>query len=69
MINIKEPDELVNLKIGEYGMYSGQVVVRYYGGLVSLSDPNNSWCFSTSSSDFKCRKLNPGTVITITVDK
>ena len=43
--------------------FDGHILLRYYGGWTSLTDPNHTW---DSTPDLVGRKLAPGTVVTLT---
>lgn len=58
-----------SMKVGDLAVLvgtedDGEIILRHYEGFVSLSDPQATWGMHM---DLPCRKLKPGTVITLTV--
>jgi len=56
------------MEVLEFGPHNGQILLRAYGSLISLTDPNGTWSFESLHlcPAFTGRKLQPGESITLT---
>jgi hypothetical protein len=60
-----------NMPIGAFGIIAnngwskGQIILRGYEMLISLTDPQNTWS-ATQLGNLKIKLLPPGTVLTLT---